>query len=331
MNHIGVIGAGAWGTALAIASIRANLKTTIWSISSDEVEAINQRHEHIYRLPGIPLDPSLHATLDPQELARAEGFILSPPAQFMRSTCETFSKVLSGNAPLVIASKGIEIGTTCLMSEVVRDFFPNNPLFVLSGPSFASEVAKRLPTAVILAAENLNLSQELSEVLSSQYFRLYASDDMVGVQMGGACKNIIAIATGIIEGRGLGDNARAAAVTQGLLEIASLGCAMGGKQETFLGLSGVGDMILTCLCSQSRNKTFGEAVGKGIPLDELMASKNMLTEGVNTVSGAVKLAQKYGVKMPITFAMDALLNRGGSVETLIEALLSPPLSIGGYV
>ena len=143
MNHIGVIGAGAWGTALAIASIRANLKTTIWSISSDEVEAINQRHEHIYRLPGIPLDPSLHATLDPQELARAEGFILSPPAQFMRSTCETFSKVLSSHAPLVIASKGIEIGTTCLMSEVVRDFFPNNPLFVLSGPSFASEVAKR--------------------------------------------------------------------------------------------------------------------------------------------------------------------------------------------
>lgn len=329
MNHIGVVGAGSWGTALALATIRANLKTTLWSISSDEVEVINQRHEHIYRLPGIPLDPSLYATLDPEELAKADGIILTPPAQFMRSSCEVFSKVLSSQAPLIIASKGIEIGTARLMSEVVREFFPKNPLFVLSGPSFANDVARNLPTAVTFAGENVNLSQELSNVLSSQYFRLCASDDIKGAQIGGACKNIIALASGIVEGRAWGDNARAAVVARGLMEITSLGCAMGGKQETFLGLAGVGDITLTSLCSQSRNKSFGMALGKGTPLEELIANKDMLAEGTHTVSGAVVLAQKYGIEMPITFAMDALLNKGASVETLLEGLLSSPLQIEG--
>ncbi len=325
MSHISVVGAGAWGTALALAVRRVGANVTLWSISSDEVEIINGRHENVYRLPGIALDPSLRATTNPQEMSCADMVILVPPAQYMRSTCETFKDIFSPHVPLIIASKGIENGTSLLMSEVIREYFPQNPLLVLSGPSFASDVAKKLPTAITLAAGNLSLSQKVAKLLSSQHFRLYASEDIIGTQVGGACKNIIAIACGIIEGRELGDNARAALMTLGLSELARLGCAMGGKSETFLGLSGVGDITLTSLSSQSRNKSFGLALGGGIPLGELLANKKTLTEGIYTVVGTVALAQKHQVNMPITFAMNEFLNEGGTLETLLENLLGCPL------
>ncbi|HUX78143.1 MAG TPA: NAD(P)H-dependent glycerol-3-phosphate dehydrogenase [Alphaproteobacteria bacterium] len=325
MNNVSIIGAGAWGTALALCAFRAGSQVTLWSISLDEVETINQRHENVYRLPGIALDPSLQATTDPQECAKADMVILAPPAQFMRSTCETFQKVFPPHIPLIIASKGIENGTACLMTEVIQDYFPKNPLLVLSGPSFASDVAKRLPTAVTLAAQDLALSQKIASLLSSQYFRLYASQDMIGTQVGGACKNIIAIACGIIEGRELGDNARSALVTRGLSEITRLGSAMGGRLETFLGLSGMGDITLTSLSSQSRNKSFGLDLGRGTPLDELLSNKKTLTEGVHTVSGTVTLAKKFQMDMPITYALNDLLNGEGNIDTLIENLLSRPL------
>ncbi len=325
MNRVSIIGAGAWGTALALSAFRSGSQVTLWSISLDEVETINQRHENVYRLPGIAIDPTLHATTNPKEASKADVVILAPPAQFMRSTCKTFCNVLPSHVPLVIASKGIEDSTSLLMSEVVREYFPQNPLLVLSGPSFANDVAKKLPTAVALAAENIALSQKIASLLSNQYFRLYASQDIIGTQVGGACKNVIAIACGVIEGLDLGDNARAALVTRGLSEITRLGCAMGGKFETFIGLSGVGDITLTSLSSQSRNKSFGLALGRGTPLDELLANKKTLTEGVYTVSGAVALAEKFKVDMPITFALNDLLNRGGALDTLIEDILSRPL------
>ena len=325
MNRVSVIGAGAWGTALALTAFRAGAKVTLWSLSLDEVETINHRHENVYRLPGIALDPSLQATTDPLEAAKADIAILAPPAQYMRSTCETFQKVLSPDAALIIASKGIEKETSLLMSEVVREYFPHNPLLVLSGPSFASDVAKKLPTAVALASENIATSRKIATLLSSQYFRLYASKDIIGTQVGGACKNIIAMACGIIEGRELGDNARAALVTRGLAEITRLGRAMGGKLETFLGLSGVGDITLTSLSSQSRNKSFGFSLGRGTPLNDLLTNKKTLTEGVHTVSGTIALAVKHQVEMPITYAIDELLNGGGSVEVLTQNLLNRPL------
>lgn len=326
MNRISIIGAGAWGTALALTAFRAGSQVTLWSISLDEVETINQRHENVYRLPGIALDSSLHATTDPEETSKADMVILAPPAQYMRSVCETFRFILPAHVPLIIASKGIENESSLLMSQVIQEYFPRNPILVLSGPSFASDVAKKFPTAVALAADDLALSQRIANLLSSQYFRLYASKDIIGTQIGGACKNIIAIACGIIEGRELGDNARAALVTRGLAEITRLGCAMGGQLETFLGLSGVGDIMLTSLSAQSRNKSFGLAVGRGTSLDELLINKKTLTEGVHTISGAVSLAEKYRVNMPITFAMNDLLNGGGAVETLIENLLTRPLT-----
>ncbi len=325
MKKVSIIGAGAWGTALALCAFRAGSEITLWSISLEEVETINQRHENVYRLPGIALDPSLHATMNPEETSKADVAILVPPAQFMRSTCEIFRNVLPSHTPLIIASKGIEDDTSFLMSEIVEEYFPQNPLLVLSGPSFASDVAKKLPTAVALAATNLALSQKMASFLSSRYFRLYASEDMIGTQVGGACKNIIAIACGIIEGLELGDNARAALVTRGLAEMARLGCAMGGKLETFLGLSGVGDITLTSLSSQSRNKSFGLALGRGTSLDELLSNKKTLVEGIYTVSGAVVLAEKFHVDMPITFALNDFLKGRGNTETLIENLLTRPL------
>jgi len=325
MNHISVIGAGAWGTALALVAYRGGSQVTIWSISFEEVETINQRHENVYRLPGVALDSSIRGTTDIQEAAKADLVILAPPAQFMRSTCEKLCTELSPHTPLIIASKGIENGTCLLMSEVIREYFPLNPILVLSGPSFANDVAKKLPTAVALAAEDLELSHRIANLLSSPFFRLYASDDIIGTQVGGACKNIIAIACGIVEGLEFGDNARAAMVARGLAEIARLGRAMGAQLETFLGLSGVGDITLTSLSSQSRNQSFGYALGRGTPLEELLANKKTLTEGFYTIPGTAQLAEKYQVDMPITFAMNDLLHGGGSLETLIEHLLNRPL------
>jgi glycerol-3-phosphate dehydrogenase (NAD(P)+) len=324
MKHVFVLGGGAWGTALALCVFRAGALPTIWSIMLDEVETINNRHENVLRLPGIALDPSLTATTDPEEASKADLVILAPPAQFMRSTCEIFKSVIKPHVPLIIASKGIESGSSLLMSEVVKESFPKNPLLVLSGPSFASDVAKKLPTAVTLAGEDFTLSQKIAGLLKSQNFRLSASPDIIGAQVGGACKNIIAIACGIVEGRELGDNARSAIITQGLNEIAHLGCKMGAKFETFLGLSGVGDITLTSLSSQSRNKSFGLSLGQGTSLDALLTTKQVLTEGVHTVTGTKDLAQKHHVKMPITFAMYDLLHGGKTIDVFIEDLFTLP-------
>lgn len=329
MNHISVIGAGAWGTALALTAIRSGLKANIWSHSVDKAESINHRHENVGRLPGIALDPFIKATTDPKETANGNVVILAPPAQSMRNICETFHNVWPPHVPLLIASKGIENGSTLLMSEVVREYFPQNPILILSGPSFATEVGKKLPTALVLAAEDIILAQKIATLLSSSHFRLYASNDIIGTQLGGACKNVIAIACGILEGLNLGDNARAAVVTRGLAEVSRLGCGMGGKLETFLGLSGMGDMILTCLSPQSRNHGFGFALGQGTPIDELLSNKKTLVEGVHTVAGAVTLANKHQVDMPITFAVYDLLNRCGTIEELIDRLLTRPLKVEG--
>lgn len=325
MKKVSIIGAGAWGTALALSCFRAGAQVKVWSISLDEVETINNRHENVYRLPGIPLDPSIQATTLPEDVVQTDVALFVIPAQVVRSVCETFKPLLPPHVPLIIASKGIEEKSSRLMTEVTREYFPESPLLVLSGPSFASDVAKKMPTAVSLAAEKLSISQNYAGLLSSPSFRLYASDDIIGTQIGGACKNIIAIACGILEGLEMGDNARAALVTRGLAEITRLGVAMGAKVETFLGLSGVGDITLTSLSTQSRNMSFGLALGKGTPLDELLSNKKMLTEGVYTVSAATVLAHKYGVDMPLTFALKELLYGGGDIQSLVDSILSRPL------
>lgn len=329
MNKVSVIGAGAWGTALALTAFRAGRTVNLWSFHSEKAEAMNQRHENVDHLPGTTLDPLIQAIADPRATIDADLVILAPPAQFMRNICETFPNIWPPHVPLLIASKGIENGSNLLMSEVVGEYFPHNPILVLSGPSFATDVAKELPTAIVLAAEDIVLAQKIATLLSTSHFRLYASDDIMGTQIGGACKNIIAIACGIVEGQKLGDNARAALVTRGLAEVSRLGCAMGAKLETFFGLSGLGDMILTSLSPQSRNQSFGFALGSGTPLEELLSNTKTLVEGVHTVAGAVSLARKHQVDMPITFAVYDLLNHGGTIEELIDRLLTRPLKREG--
>ncbi len=324
MNTVFVIGAGAWGTALALAFDRAHLQTTLWSISLDEVNAINQRHENGLRLPGILLPPELKATTVAEDVSHADLVILVPPAQFLRNVCETFKQKIEPHVPLVIASKGIEQESCSLLSDVVSKYFPENPLLVLSGPSFATDVAKKLPTAVSLASSSLSFSQSIAKTLSSDHFILHPSDDIIGVQVGGACKNIIAIACGIVDGLQLGDNARAVMLTYGLDEIARLGQAMGGKLKTFMGLSGLGDLALTSLNAQSRNQSFGVALGQSMPLTQLLADKEKLTEGVHSVSGTIALAEKYNVNMPITSALHKFLNQSLSLTEFIDSIFSPP-------
>lgn len=325
MKHVFVIGAGAWGTALALTAHRAGCSPTVWSIFPEEVDAINNRHENSLRLPHIQLPPTLKATTDVNEVSKAEIIFLAPPAQFMRSICEKFSNLIPPQVPLIIASKGIEKETCLLMSEIVQEYFPENPLLVLSGPSFANEVANSSPTAVALASSKMKLSQGLAKDLSSPTFQLHPNEDLIGTQIGGACKNVIAIACGIVQGLGLGDNTRSALLTSGLAEITRLGCAMGGHEDTFLGLSGVGDLTLTALSSQSRNQSFGFTLGKGTPLKELLSQKETLTEGIHTVRGTISLARKHHIDMPVTFALGDLLDESLSLENLINRIFKQPI------
>jgi len=319
-----VLGAGAWGTALALAAHRAGNAVTVWSLFEDEINAINTDHENTHRLPGIPLDSAIQATTDLYGCLDADVIILSPPAQKMNELTGRLKGRVEESTPLVITSKGIEIGSGHLMTEVVRSHLPKHPLAVLSGPSFATDVAKKLPTAVTLACDDTQLGRVLCETLGSTHFRPYYSPDTIGAQIGGSCKNIIAIACGIVEGLGLGDNARAALVTRGLYEISLLGMAMGAQRETFMGLSGMGDITLTSLSAQSRNMRFGLSLGQGGSLSTLMDPSSPLTEGVHTVEAAVMLAKRHSVLMPITEAMNHLLHNGGKLNEIIEALMMRP-------
>ena len=322
---ISIIGGGAWGTALAVASRRAGNDVLIWAHESEVANAINTGHENPLYLPGRALDPEIRATAELSETANADFVILAAPAQHLRRTIGPLAGQVSPATPLVICAKGIEEGTSALMSEVVSALFPANPLMVLSGPTFAAEVADGLPTAVTLAAEDFATAQRGADIISSDRFRPYSADDVTGAQIGGSIKNVLAIACGIAEGRGFGDNARAALITRGLAELTRLCLAKGGRAETMAGLSGLGDLVLTCTSTQSRNYSLGLALGAGRTLAEILDERNSVAEGVFTASAAVALAEKIGIEMPIATAVDAVLNRNADIDIVIEALLSRPL------
>ncbi|MEB3703087.1 NAD(P)-dependent glycerol-3-phosphate dehydrogenase [Candidatus Bealeia paramacronuclearis] len=319
---IGVVGAGAWGTALAMAFSRAQCEVTLWSLNSGLVEAIETRHENTFRLPGISLNPLIKATTDFQDLKPLDVLVLATPAQKLREFLENYSADISNSTPLVLTSKGIELGSGKLLTEIIPEYLPQNPIAILSGPSFAMDVAKKLPTAVTLATTHLEWGQALTHAFSSQYFRPYYSADMIGAQMGGALKNVLAIASGILQGKGFGENARAALITRGLVEIQRLGVTLGANPETFYGLSGVGDLMLSCYSEQSRNMSLGIQLGHGKVLSN---EESPLTEGVYTAASLMILAKKHQVEMPICEAVDHIVNHNGNIETTIERLLSRPL------
>ena len=327
MKHIGVIGGGAWGTALAAAAARAGRRVTLWAREPEVAAAIRARHENRRFLPGIVLDPAIRATADLSEAVRADLLLLAAPAQHLAATAEQVARAADGAPPAVICAKGIERERGALMSEAVRRVAPDLPLAALSGPTFAREVARGLPAAVSLACTDPRLGAAIADALGGAAFRPYLTDDLIGVQIGGAVKNVIAIAAGIAVGRGLGDNARAAIVARGFAELVRLAVARGARQETLAGLAGLGDLVLTCTSAQSRNYALGRAIGGGDGGrdGEAPAGGAALTEGVASAPAVAAMAAALGVEMPIAAAVDAVLHRGASVDDAIGGLLSRPL------
>jgi len=326
-NRIAVIGAGAWGTALAQILCAEGARVGLWARRDDVVTSINRAHDNTPCLPGIPLDPRLVASSDLEAIVtEADIVILAVPAQHVQSVALRLPRT---TAPLVVAAKGFERRTHRLLGEVLADSLPHARLAFLTGPSFAVDVARGLPTAVTLAARAMAQANALAQALSTRRFRIYASDDVVGVQVGGGVKNVIAIACGIVIGRGLGDSARAALMTRGLAEMARLSVALGGRRETMMGLSGLGDLALTCSSAQSRNFALGLELGRGATLDSLLAGRRSVVEGVDTAAAVDTLARARGIDMPVTAAVTDVLHRAAPIDLAIRSLLSRPLKEEG--
>src|SRR5258708_11495191 len=299
MTRLAIIGAGAWGTALALAARRAGSDATVWARDQAIAAASNERHENPVYLPGIAFDPAIAATADlTQATAGAEAALLAVPAQFLRDVLTALAPHLPPSLPLLLCAKGIEIVTLMTMTEVAEKLCPGHPLAVLSGPSFAAEVARDLPTAVVIASHDPTLARSFTEALGSARFRPYLSEDPIGVEFGGAVKNFLAIACGIVDGRRLGDNAPAALITRGLAEMTRLGAAKGARAETFAGLSGLGDLVLTCGGAQSRNHALGLALGRGSSLEAAIAGRRSVVEGFATSASVTALACLLRVEMP---------------------------------
>lgn len=324
-QSVGVIGAGAWGTALAVAIARAGRQVTLWGRNHKDLMEMASRGENRNYLPGIRLTPIPHVTGDLTQVMQRDIAVLVLPAQEIRSLAPLISLSARPYQPIVICAKGIERGSGRLMSELLQEFMPQVRLAVLSGPTFATEVARGLPTAVTVASTDLQLATQLATAFSSKTFRCYASSDLLGVELGGALKNVLAIACGIVTGKGFGENARAALMTRGLAELRRLGQALGAKPETFMGLSGFGDLTLTCTSPQSRNFALGLAIGQGRSLADIQAGGAKLAEGLWTSGAVVQRADDVGVDVPICAAVDAILNRGEDLDATITALLSRPL------
>ncbi|CAO3413993.1 NAD(P)H-dependent glycerol-3-phosphate dehydrogenase [Azospirillum doebereinerae] len=325
VQRIGVVGGGAWGTALALAALRAGRDTRLWAREPAVVKAMTQHRENPDYLPGVALPADLSVTGDLADLADRDAVLLVSPAQHARGVCARLAPVLKRGAPVIVCAKGIELDSFALMSDAVAAALPaGTPVAILSGPTFAIEVARGLPTAVTLACADPGLGAALVEALGSRTFRPYRSDDVVGSQIGGAVKNVLAIACGVVEGRRLGDNARAALITRGLAEITRLALALGGRAETLMGLSGLGDLTLTCSSLQSRNMSLGAALGEGQALADILAARRSVAEGVYTAAAVTGLAGRLGVDMPICAAVDAILNQGAGLDETIDGLLARP-------
>ena len=306
-SRIAVLGGGAWGTALAIAAINAGRDTILWAREEDVVADIAETHENKRFLPGVVLPTSLAVTGDLAEAVRADALLLTMPAQVLGEFAEQLAPLIAPHTPLAICAKGIEKNSGRLVNEVVTAVIPQAATAILSGPSFARDVAKGLPTAVTIAAHG-DVAERLQASLSSLSFRPYASDDIVGVALGGAAKNVYAIACGVVEGLGLGENARAALLARSFAELARLGEALGAKSETLMGLSGLGDLVLTATSKSSRNFSFGVELGEGKSVTELDRPGHPLAEGVATAPALVKRAQAHNIELPIAEAMADLLS-----------------------
>src|SRR3954470_6341062 len=320
-GHIGVVGGGAWGTALACLARRAGRRVTLWSRDPAISKAIATERANPVYLAGIPLDAGIEAAPSLEALSACDVLLLVCPAQAVRELAHR----LPGDSPVVICAKGIEVSTGLLMPEVLEQVQPARRIALLSGPSFAEEAVRGLPTAVSIATWNPMLGQSLAASLAAGMFRPSWTHDTLGVALGGAIKNVLAIAAGIVEGRGLGHNAAAALVTRGFAEMARLGQAMGAELETLTGLSGLGDLVLTCHGPLSRNRSLGLALGKGTKLADFMKGRRQVVEGQATAPAVLARAARHGIEMPICTAVDAILHGAADLDEAIRALLARPL------
>ncbi len=323
-HRVGIVGAGAWGTALALVARRAGGEVLIWAHDPDVAATINAAHENLAYLPGVRLDAVISGVAEMSALAACDILLLVPPAQHLRAVARSLAPHLRTGMPVALCAKGVELETGKLMTEVAAEMLPGHHIAVVSGPTLAPEVARELPTAVTVAATDEAVGRRFVAALGSTRFRPYLSDDPVGAEVGGAVKNVLAIACGIVIGRGLGDNARAALVTRGLAEMIRLALALGGRAETLMGLSGLGDLTLTCNALTSRNLSLGVALGRGLPLAGILAQRRAVTEGVTSAAAIAALANRLGVDMPIVAAVDRLLHHDADIDAEIAGLLARP-------
>lgn len=329
IESVGVIGGGAWGTALAQTLRLAGRRVVLWALEAETADEINTRHVNGVFLPGVALDHGLRATTALADVAVQDAVLMVAPAQHVRIIANRIAPLMRPGTPLVNCAKGIEQATGKLLGDVLAEAVPDARRAALSGPSFAADVARGLPAALTIASSDEALGKLLAERLGYRQFRLYWSDDVIGVELGGAVKNVLAIAAGVVDGKALGASAHAALVTRGFAELRRLGVALGARPETLMGLSGLGDLVLTCGSPQSRNMSLGRALGQGEALAEVLAGRRAVTEGVHTATAVVRLARELGVEMPIAEAVHAIVEGHATVNDAIAGLLARPFRAEG--
>lgn len=319
---VSVLGAGSWGTALAVLLCENGHQVTLWSIDKQEVDMIREHREQLYKLPGVSIPEAIQVTnaLEPS-VAGQDMIVLAVPSIFIRTTARNMAPYVEEGQLIVNVSKGIEEGTLLNLTDVIEEEIPQARVGVLSGPSHAEEVGRRIPTTVVAGAKDRNTAETIQDAFMNSYFRVYTSPDMVGIELGAALKNVIALAAGVVDGLGFGDNTKAALITRGIAEITRLGLAMGGRMETLGGLSGIGDLIVTCTSSHSRNHNAGYLIGQGKTYQEAMDEVKMVVEGVYSAKAALALAKKYQVEMPITEQVNRVLFDGVPAKEAVPSLL----------
>ncbi|MDO5572435.1 MAG: NAD(P)H-dependent glycerol-3-phosphate dehydrogenase [bacterium] len=322
MSKVSVIGAGSWGTALALLLYHNGHQVTVWSIVPSEIEMLQKEHEHKDKLPGVKLPEDMIFTTDLQEAVQGRDLlVLAVPSPYTRSTAKLLKAVTENGQIIMDVAKGIEEGTLMTLSQIIQEEVPQANVAVLSGPSHAEEVGRGIPTSCVVGAKDRTTAEFLQNTFMNEVFRVYTSSDMLGMELGGALKNVVALAAGMADGLGYGDNTKAALITRGISEIARLGIAMGGKAETFYGLTGIGDLIVTCASMHSRNRRAGILIGQGKTMQEAMDEVKMVVEGVYSAKAAVALSEKYQVEMPIIEQVNLILFHGKKADEAVKDLM----------
>lgn len=322
MSKVSVIGAGSWGTALAVLLHKNGHEVTIWSIMEDEIAMLKEKHEHVDKLPGVKLPEDMVFTTDLQEAIVGKSvLVLAVPSPFTRNTSKKMKEYVTEGQVIVNVAKGIEEKTLMTLSDIIKEEIPQAEVAVLSGPSHAEEVGRGLPTTIVVGAAKKDTAEMLQSLFMNDVFRVYTSSDVLGIELGGSLKNVVALAAGIADGLGYGDNTKAALITRGITEIARLGMAMGANFETFCGLTGIGDLIVTCASMHSRNRRAGILLGQGKTMEEAMAEVKMVVEGVYSAKAAMGLAKKYGVSLPIIEQVNLVLFENKSAAEAVKDLM----------